>query len=166
MGITESILLIAGYVLAHSAYSICDLPKDELLIPLAIVESNGEQRLIRFEADTQEEAISRAKEELEQLKPSSTSWAFARESIIRDESGEPRDFITVSAWTQGLEVELHIFQQFKPYYHDKNFKLLGNVQVAIDGQWLEEAQTKELLELIQQGVEQHPQYEQWKKWQQ
>ena len=164
MGITESLLILAGYVLAHSAYSISDVPEGELLCPLAIVESSDGQRLIRFEAETQEEAIANAKGELEKLKSSSVAWAFGRESIIRDDNGNPRDFITVSAWSEGLEVEVYILQQFKPYYIDKEFKLIGEIEIAIDGKLLEKSQTKELIEIINSGIEQHPQFSAWQKW--
>jgi len=164
MGITESVLILAGYVLAHSAYSISDVPKGELLCPLAIIESSDGQRLIRFEADTQEEAIANAKEELEKLKSTSVAWAFGRESIIRDDNGNPRDFITVSAWSEGMEVEVYMLQQFKPYHIDKEFKLIGEIQIAIDGQLLEQSQAKKLIEIVNSGVEQHPQFIAWQKW--
>ena len=78
MQIPDSVLLISGYVLAHAGYSVCDAEEGELLVPLAVVESDGQRDVLRFEADSQEEAISRAKRELTALKESADIWAFAR----------------------------------------------------------------------------------------
>ena len=61
MNIIEAALLIVGFTLAHSAWSVSDLPEGELFVPLAIVESGGERKLLRFEAETQEAAISRGR---------------------------------------------------------------------------------------------------------
>ena len=49
----DSLMLLAGFVLAHAAWSVSDLPKGELLVPLAVVEKNGQRQLLRFEAQTQ-----------------------------------------------------------------------------------------------------------------
>ena len=57
----DSLILLAGFVLAHAAWSVSDLPKGELLVPLAIVEKNGQRQLLRFEAPTQAQAIAEGK---------------------------------------------------------------------------------------------------------
>jgi len=58
-------LLLAGSVLAHAAWSISDAP--DLLVPLAIVERNGQREVMRFEADTQPEAIAHGKAKMATL---------------------------------------------------------------------------------------------------
>jgi hypothetical protein len=55
----------------------------ELLYPFALIETNGLRRVLRFEAESQEEAIESAKHQLDSLKTSSDMWAFAREGIMR-----------------------------------------------------------------------------------
>jgi len=57
----DSVVLLAGFVLAHAAWSVSDLPKGELLVPLAVVETGGKRQLLRFEAQTQEQSIAEAK---------------------------------------------------------------------------------------------------------
>jgi len=37
----DSVVLLAGFVLAHAAWSVSDLPKGELLVPLAVVETGA-----------------------------------------------------------------------------------------------------------------------------
>ena len=39
----ESLFLLVGFVLAHAAWSVSDLPRGQLLVPLAIVEKHGER---------------------------------------------------------------------------------------------------------------------------
>ena len=68
MSISDGVLLIAGYVLAHASYSVSDLEDGELLIPFAVVQSVNRQEVIRFESETQEQAISDAKSKLVELK--------------------------------------------------------------------------------------------------
>ena len=68
MSISDGILMIAGYVLAHASYSVSDLEDGELLVPFAVVQSVNGQEVIRFEAETQEEAISNAKSKLFDLR--------------------------------------------------------------------------------------------------
>ena len=63
--IPESALLLAGFVWAHAAWSISDAP--DLLVPLAMVERNGQREIMRFEADTQEEAIAHVKAKMATL---------------------------------------------------------------------------------------------------
>ena len=57
----DSVVLLAGFVLAHGAWSASDLPKGELLVPLAVVETGGQRQLLRFEAQTQEQSIAEGK---------------------------------------------------------------------------------------------------------
>jgi hypothetical protein len=58
----DSVVLLAGFVLAHAAWSVSDLPKGQLLVPLAVVETGGQRQLLRFEAQTQEQSIAAGKE--------------------------------------------------------------------------------------------------------
>lgn len=48
----DSLVILAGFVLAHAAWSVSDVPKGELLVPLAVVEKNGQRQLLRFEAQS------------------------------------------------------------------------------------------------------------------
>jgi len=44
MSIPTIALRLAGFVLAHAAWSISDVPRGELLVPLAIVERQGQRQ--------------------------------------------------------------------------------------------------------------------------
>jgi hypothetical protein len=74
-------LHLAGFALAHAAWNVSDLTPDDLLAPLAFIEESGERRLVRFEADTQEEASRSGKAAMEEASQSADAWAFAREGL-------------------------------------------------------------------------------------
>src|SRR5512132_1724097 len=71
----DSVVLLAGFVLAHAAWSVSDLPKGELLVPLAVVETGGQRQLLRFEAQTQEQSIAEAKATLTKRQGQLDAWA-------------------------------------------------------------------------------------------
>src|SRR3990172_4176806 len=93
----DPLILLAGFVLAHAAWSVSDLPKGELLVPLAIVEKNGQRQLLRFEAQTQEQAIAEGKTTLTNRQPELDAWAFGREGLMPEGTGKV-DVLTVDAW--------------------------------------------------------------------
>jgi hypothetical protein len=164
MGVSEGALILAGYALAHSAYSICELPEGELLVPLAIIDLDGKQTLHRFEAETQEQAISRAQLELEELRKTAEAYAFAWESTIKTKSGKSGDYLTVRVWDKEIDFELHVFQEFQPFFVENRFKILGNIQIAINGEWLEESHTENIVELVLEGIKMHPEGNRWEAW--
>src|SRR2546425_10308417 len=80
-------LLLAGFVLAHAAWSVSDLPNGELLAPLAMVERGGHREITRFEAASQAAAIAEGRAAMAKLGTSVDAWAFAREGLIRENGG-------------------------------------------------------------------------------
>ena len=88
MSIPDDILLFGGFALAHAAYSICDVPAGQLLIPLFIAEHQGKREVRRFEAATQEEAITAAKRHIETVDGTLDLWTFSREGsmVLQDDS--------------------------------------------------------------------------------
>jgi hypothetical protein len=61
VAIPEAASLLAGFILAHAAWSVSDLPEGDFLVPLAIVETGSERKLVRFDSETQEQAIAECK---------------------------------------------------------------------------------------------------------
>jgi hypothetical protein len=86
MAVPESALILAGFALAHAAWSISDTP--DLLVPLAVLERNGKRELMRFEADAQEEAVKRGKTGMAQLPEDCDRWAFAWEGLLNDKGNK------------------------------------------------------------------------------
>jgi hypothetical protein len=153
MALPESALLLAGFVLAHAAWSISDAP--ELLVPLAAVEQNGQRKMMRFEADTQEEAIAHGKSEMAARGVDVDDWAFAREGLL-NEKGQKEDVISVDIGARGSAQRITLIQRFEPYAKRHRFRLLGDPEVSIDGHIQDPATVRDLLTTVRRGVGQHP----------
>jgi len=164
MQIPDSVFLISGYVLAHAAYSVCDADEGELLIPLAVVESDGRREVLRFEADSQEEAIARAKGELTALKQGADIWAFAREGLWQPDDGPKQDVFAVTAWAKGVEMDVSIIQPFRPNRGIEDFRLLAGLDVVIDGDLLDGEIAQTCRAMVEEGVTYHPRGGQWASW--
>lgn len=162
MALSESALFLAGFVLAHSAWSISDAP--ELLVPLAIIERNSERRILRFEAKTQEEAIAKGKTHLAGL-IDVDSWAFAREGLL-NESGKKVDVISVDIWSRDSRDRITLIQRFEPFSVRKHFRLIGEPDVSLNGVIQDRAHAQMVLDAVRKGVHQHskagPLWENWK----
>jgi hypothetical protein len=165
LAIPEVAALLAGFVLAHAVWSVSDLPKSDLLVPLAIVEKAGKRQLIRYEAETQEEAISKGKAEMRKLSadPNIDAWAFAREGQYK-EGDKYVDVISVDAWAKGMTTPISFVQKFQPYASGK-FKLLGEPWVVIEGKVQGSSISKDLIAKLNRGVQSHPKAaEHWSEW--
>src|SRR5438477_458577 len=125
-------LLLAGFVLAHAAWSVSDLPKGELLVPLAMVERGGQRSVTRFEAASQATAIAEGKAAMAKLGTSAEAWAFAREGLIRKGS-VPIDVLTVDFWAKGMKSPATLIQRYEPFATRGKFKIIGDPMFIIGG---------------------------------
>jgi hypothetical protein len=153
MPIPESAVLLAGFVLAHAAWSVCDLPKGDLLVPLAIVEKDGQRELLRFEAETQEQAITEGKATMVKRQSEVDAWAFAREGQFKD-GDKYVDVISVDAWAKGMSSPITFVQPFQPFASGK-FRVLGEPWVVIDGKVQSESVSKQLISQLNRGIRSH-----------
>src|SRR5262245_1383542 len=141
--VPDALVLLAGFVLAHAAWSVSDLPKGELLVPLAIVEKDGQRQVLRFEAATQEQAIATGTATLARRQADVQAWACAREGLMRDASGKV-DVLTVDAWTKGMPRPISFVQRFTPAATGA-FRVTGNATVIVDGKALTDAEAAGLV---------------------
>ncbi len=163
MGIPEFAVLLAGFVLGHAAWNVSDLPKGELLVPLAIVEKDGQRQLLRFEAETQEQAITNGKAAVAKLEAEADAWAFAREGQLKD-GDKYVDVISVDAWAKGMAAPITFVQPFQPFASGK-FKVLGEPWVVIDGKVQSPAVSKQLISQLHRGIQSHSKAaEHWSEW--
>lgn len=153
MAIPETLITLAGFVLAHAAWSVSDLSKGELLVPFIVVERSDERKLSRFEAATQWEAINNAKAFLAEQGDTFDAWVFAREGRIR-EAGAYVDVLTIEAKAKGMEHSIIFLQRFQPFAMGE-FRVLGPPTVVIDGKVLEDGKAKPFLIQLHQGIRTH-----------
>lgn len=128
--------LVAGFVLAHAAWIVSDLPDKDLLAPFAVIQRSGQRKLQAFEAPTQEEAVAAGKEAMRLRTDSADAWAFAREGSFR-EGKEATDVIVVDFWARGMSAPVTLIQRFERVTKHGRFKLLGEPMLTIAGQVVE-----------------------------
>jgi hypothetical protein len=158
-------LALGGFTLAHATWSVSDLPDSELLCPLAIVERQGKRELLRFEAETQAEAISEGKREMAEEK-GAEAWAFAREGAwSMQEGGEAQDVLVVDFWAKGLLNPLTVIQPFERYTKSGRFCVVGEMIIASNGEMLDSASSRKVIEGIKAGIQEHSKVaELWPTW--
>ena len=164
MAIPETANLLAGFVLAHAAWSISDLPEGDFLVPLAIVETEAGRKLTRFEAETQEKAIDAGKAFVSEQQPTASAWALAREGQINTSTGKI-DVLVVEAWGKGMNEPITYIQPFQPFASG-TFKILGPAAPVVSGSILSPEQSEPLLDALYRGVSTHDQAASlWASWQ-
>jgi hypothetical protein len=159
----DAAVSLAGFALAHAAWSVSDLPEGELLVPLGVIEKAGKRELHRFEAETQEQAIANGKAEMDRLSAKVDAWAFAREGQFNEGNGYV-DVISVDAWARGMMAPISFVQKFQPFASGK-FSLLGDPCVVIDGNSQEPSASGDLIAKLNRGIQSHPKAaELWSEW--
>lgn len=163
MPVPEPLLHLAGFAFAHAIWNLSDLQEGELLTPLAIVEEAGLRKLLRFEAETQEEAIALGKAKLYKSAHTIDAWAFAREGQIDNGQGYI-DVLTVEASSRGLPEPILFLQKFQPNSTGQ-FKLLKATQVFRDGKIPPNDRADYYLAGLRAGIESHTQAAAlWSQW--
>lgn len=151
MPVSESALVLGGFVLAHACLSIADTHGS--LVPLAIVERNSRRQALRFVAKTQIEAIAQAKERLASM-TDADAWAFAREGLI-NEGGQKVDVLSVEIWGRGSLDRVTVMQRFEPFAARNHFNLIGVPKLIVNGALQSLSESRTVLDAIDRGVMQH-----------
>jgi len=154
MVIDDEALYLAGLALAHALWSASDLEGDDMVVPLAFVRDGVEIKLLRFESDTQEQAIRSGHERMQELRAEGKAWAFARDGIVREEN-VPVDVIVVEAWATGSDDVATIVQRYVPYARDRRFRLQGPMQLALAGNVIPTDSAGGALAVVRDGVFSH-----------
>lgn len=155
--IPPAALSLAGFVLAHAAWSLSDCEDEDLLCPLAIVEQHdGARRLQRFEADTQEAAIIAGKAAMRDASLSSAAWAFAREGAWRAmASEEASDVLAIDLWAAGMAGAATLIQPFERARRGARFRIAGVPRIVVGDMLLARDDAGAIVEAIVAGVSAH-----------
>jgi hypothetical protein len=155
-------LQLAGFTLAHALWSVSDTPPDELLCPLAFIERRGERDLIRFEAETQAEAIAHGKDTVTSASSRADCWGFAHEGAWRppELEGDPQDVITVACWERGMSGPSIVVQPFARGDGSADpttglFRVIGKPRIAIEGTMFEADAAASAVREVMTGVMSH-----------
>jgi hypothetical protein len=161
-------LSLAGFALAHAAWSLSDTEDDELLCPLAVIESReGERRLLRFDAESQEEAIIAGKTAVREVTADVGAWAFAREAAWRRMDSEDRSHVlAIDFWAMGMPSAATIMQHFNRATNGGRFRIGGVPALVVNGNQLSASVAAPSITAIMAGVRSHGAVAKlWPKWQ-
>jgi hypothetical protein len=167
MSIPERALSVAGFVLAHAAWSLSDCEDDDLLCPLAMVEQHdGARRLLRFEAETQEAAIVSGKAAMRDASGTCAAWAFAREGAWRAMGSENfGDVLAIDIWGDGMAGTATLVQPFERSRRGARFRIGGAPKLVLGDRVLERDSAAAIVALIVAGVSAHAMVAQlWPTW--
>lgn len=161
MNILDQAILLAGYLLAHSAENLSFVDEVKVLTPFSICLRGGELNTKFHTGKTQAEAVAAAKQELAANLDKCDAWAFAREGRL-DENDQVTQTLSVSAWSSGMENTVVFVQRFVRL---PKFKLIGMPMVAVDGVILEPAKSEPVLAVLRTGISRHqdggPKWDSW-----
>jgi hypothetical protein len=147
--------MLAGFALAHAAWSASDLPEGDLVVPLAFVQRGESRELVRFEAPTQQEAVANGKAAMAAATAHADAWAFAREGLFpRD--GKKVDVLVVDCWARGMSAPVSFIQQFEPFAARHRFRIIGEPLVVVDGEMQSPAAAQPVLKKLKDGIHSHP----------
>ena len=162
--LTSNPILLLGFTLGHAVWSISDAEEDELLCPLAFIEKDGILELLRFESETQEEAISRGKDYINLHKENASVSSFAREGLFPQQNNV--DVILVESWSNEDSESYGAIQKFVPNEGKGKFQLLDEPIILINGVIQTEEIAKKLKEKLEHGIQAHskvaPLWNTWK----
>lgn len=150
-------LSLAGFALAHAAWSIADAEGDEMLRPLAVVENrDGARRLRRFDADTQEQAIIAGKDAMHEASAEMAAWAFAREGAWRKMDGDKSgDVLAIDFWAIGMPDVATLIQPFNRASRGGRFRIGGVPTLVVGERLLSRDAADPFIEAIVAGVHAH-----------
>ena len=162
--LTSDPILLLGFTLAHSAWSVAEAEAEELLCPLAFIERDGNLEVIRFESDTQEGAISKGKEYINLHKENAVVSSFAREGLF-PEQNKKVDVLLVECWARNDTKHYGVIQKFLPNEGKGKFRLVDEPILLIDGVIQTEGTASKLKENLELGIKSHSNVAQlWNQW--
>ena len=161
--VPDEALEYAGLVLIHCAVIADSHREGELICPFAVLNDGDGRRIVDFESETQEEAVSKGWASLADAKSRSVAWAFGREGIYRDSDGKGTDVITVTFWLPGMTTHYSV-QQLFGRAHDQGLYLLGEPTLLEHGDDLAELVTDWSEAALASGIASHPKGPRWSSW--
>lgn len=162
--LTSDPILLLGFTLAHAAWNVAEAEREERLCPLAFIEKAGKLELLRFESETQEDAISKGKDYINLHKENAVVSSFAREGLF-PEQNKKIDVILVECWAKNDTKHYGVIQKFLPNEGKGKFRLVDEPIMLIDGVIQTEGTASELKENLELGIQSHSKVAQlWNQW--
>ena len=162
--LTSDPILLLGFTLAHAAWNVAEAAAEELLCPFAFIERDGNLELIRFESETQGDAISKGKNYINLHKENAVVSSFAREGLF-PEQNKKVDVLLVECWANNDTKHYGVIQKFLPNEGKGKFLLVDEPIMLIDGVIRTEGTASKLMENLELGIKSHSKVAQlWNQW--
>jgi hypothetical protein len=152
VNIFDPAVLLAGYLMAHSAFNLSFVDEVKTLTPMSLCAKDGKLSPKFHTGTTQADAVSAAKLELSTNQAQCDSWAFAREGVMQ-EDGHDVHTLAVSSWSSGMKEPVDFVQRFE---RAPRFKLVGEPLAASGGVILIGPQSEQMIVLLRKGIAKHP----------
>ena len=163
MTLLEPSVLLAGYLMAHSAFNLSFIDEVKVLAPFSLCVKDGAFHTKFHTAPSQSQAISAAKKELMENQNRCTSWALAREGWF-EENGRRMSALVVTAWSEGMPYHADYVQQFE---RTPKFRLIGAPTIAVQGLELTGVALEQARTTLLKGVAKHEDGGRlWESWRQ
>jgi len=144
----EKTVELAGFALAHAAWSVC---VGETLIPMALVDNGGDNRLIRIEGPA-EKSVPLARQRLLDMKPTPDRWILVYDGIS-NRGGHRQDCLVVQPWDHSRSTLVRIVQEYDAKKPGQEFRIrIAPSLIDKDGH---EIGTPELRTWLKKGVMKH-----------
>jgi hypothetical protein len=158
---------LAGFALAHAAWSISDLSGEQLLVPFVVVEHDGARELMHFEADTPEAAVAEGKRAVQMLASRVNAWASARDGLLRTRGGDSAQHVLVVEFGYGEGRDpITVIQPYAPSPASGRFCILGDPMITLGGELAGPDEAAVWIRLLHEGVHQHSAVaDLWAEWQ-
>lgn len=123
-------LQLAGFLLAHAAWTVSDLPAERRYVPQALCETaRGERQMTSFDAESEAASGAQARSYLDAAAPHFASCAFARTTAVP--MGEGSVPAIVVELVEGGAPLITLVQPFRSA-SEGGFALIGD-ELVIDG---------------------------------
>jgi len=159
---SPEVIEFAGFVLLHCGAVADGNRGGELICPYAVIADAAGKRVIDFESETQEEAVSKGWASLSDSRQKGEWWAFGREGLYR-EPDQSTDVLLVSVWAPGMPDVASVIQRFARGPSQELY-LLGSPELLIHGSDGAEPVDEWDREALQRGIVSHPRGALWSGW--
>lgn len=165
MPFSASALQLAGFLLAHGFWTISAQGPDDRYVPQALCETTeGDRRLVSFDAPTEDQALAEAKSFMGSTAGQFAECAFSQETEVQTNQGKAARALMIDLVGGGGDVT--IVQAYRPAAAEGGFRLLGEELILGDGGTvMSRADANPAIVAIREGAADHPGLgDMWTQW--
>jgi hypothetical protein len=152
----ESSARMAGFALAHAAWSVSQMAAGEELTPFVMVDDEGAREMMRFEAATHADAVEEGKAAVRRLRERVDLWAFARDGLLRVRgSDSAQHALTVEFGGRGDAATHAVVQPYEPAASAEGFRIAGEPMVLRDWEIVGSDDAEPVVRAIRGGIREH-----------